>query len=182
MFAFILVVHEANDEDYSASVNAILYRRASTKRGKRRPSSPFSHEEISAISAYSSPRRRSSVFTTSSEYVNIELSFPPPLRSIVMSSGYYRTAISIGDDAEIKEEEIYENIRLHKEVIANVKQQPWPVRRKLKLIEQAKSYVKRHEGELQVRLKQSRSTKDILTRFHIMMIKVRELSINFTTA
>lgn len=53
-----------------------------------------------------------------------------------------------------------------------MKQQPWPVRRKLKLVQQAKAYVKRHEGELQDRLKQSRSTRDILTRFNIVLIKV----------
>lgn len=72
----------------------------------------------------------------------------------------------------MKEEQIFENIRLHKEVIANVKHQPWTVRRKMKLIEQAKAYIKRHEGELQVRLKRSRSTRDILTRFNIVLVKV----------
>lgn len=91
---------------------------------------------------------------------------------------FCRTAISI-DDAEFKEEQIYENIRLHKEVIANVKQQPWPIRRKLKLVQQAKAYVKRHEGELQDRLKQSRSTRDILTRFNIVLIKVSPAARHF---
>lgn len=57
----------SDEEDYSASVNAIIQRRASTKRSKkqtRRTSSPFGAET-------SNPdRRRSSVFTTSSgEYV-----------------------------------------------------------------------------------------------------------------
>jgi hypothetical protein len=54
----------SEDEDYSASVSAIMQRRASTRRSKRsrRPSSPFSSEA----------RRRSSVFTTSSgEYENL---------------------------------------------------------------------------------------------------------------
>ncbi|KAL1456455.1 hypothetical protein WDU94_001186 [Cyamophila willieti] len=45
------------------------------------------------------------------------------------------------------------------------------MRRKLKLVQQAKSYIKRHEGELQERLAQSRSTKDFLARFNILLVK-----------
>lgn len=71
------------------------------------------------------------------------------------------------------DEQVVENIRLHKEVLSNVKQQPWSMRRKLKLVQQAKSYIKRHEGELQERLAQSRSTKDFLARFNILLVKVR---------
>lgn len=70
------------------------------------------------------------------------------------------------------QEQIFENIRLHKEVLSNVKLQPWTMRRKIKLVQQAKAYVKRHEGELQERLAQSKSTKDILARFNIWFVKV----------
>jgi len=34
----------------------------------------------------------------------------------------------------ITQEEIFENIRLHKEVLESVKQQPWDMRRKIKLV------------------------------------------------
>lgn len=70
------------------------------------------------------------------------------------------------------QEQIFENIRLHKEVLSNVKLQPWTMRRKIKLVQQAKAYVKKHEGELQERLAMSKSTKDILARFNIWLIKV----------
>jgi hypothetical protein len=55
----IICMYIDEDDDYSASMTAILQRRASTRKvktGKRRTSSPFD----------GSDRRRSSVFTTSS--------------------------------------------------------------------------------------------------------------------
>lgn len=58
---------ESDDEDYSASVNAIMQRRASTKkarrRNSRRGSSPFSPD---ILMGSETGRRRSSVYTTSS--------------------------------------------------------------------------------------------------------------------
>lgn len=81
------------------------------------------------------------------------------------------TAINI-EDAGISQEQIFENIRLHKEVLGSVRQQPWSIRRKMKLVQQAKEYVKKHEGQLQERLAMSKSTRDILARFHILLVKV----------
>lgn len=72
----------------------------------------------------------------------------------------------------VTQEQIFENLRLHKEVLCSVKQQPWGMRRKLKLVQQAKAYVKRHEGALQERLAQSKTTRDILASCNIMLIKV----------
>lgn len=43
----------------------------------------------------------------------------------------------------------------------------------MKLVKQAKKYVKKHEGELQERLAQSKNTKDIWARFDMVMVKVR---------
>lgn len=83
----------------------------------------------------------------------------------------YSTAINIENDG-ISQEQILENIRLHKEVLGSVRQQPWSIRRKMKLVQQAKEYVKKHEGELQERLAMSKSTRDILARFHIVVVKV----------
>lgn len=73
---------------------------------------------------------------------------------------------------EATQEEIFENIKLHKEVLSNVKMQPWNMRKKLKLVIQAKTYIKKHEGVLQERLAQSHSTKDMLARWNILLIKV----------
>lgn len=63
----ILDAEETDEEDYSASVNAIIQRRASTRRSKkynRRASSPFSLDLVPT--EVDETRRRSSVFTTSS--------------------------------------------------------------------------------------------------------------------
>jgi hypothetical protein len=83
----------------------------------------------------------------------------------------YSTAINI-EDTGISQEQIFENIRLHKEVLGSVRQQPWSIRRKMKLVQQAKEYVKKHEGQLQERLAMSKSTRDILARFNILVVKV----------
>lgn len=51
----------------------------------------------------------------------------------------FRTAISVGDavnNQESTKEQIFENIRLHKEVLQSVKLQPWSMRRKLRLVRQ----------------------------------------------
>ncbi|XP_023937963.2 transmembrane channel-like protein [Bicyclus anynana] len=135
----------SEDEDYSASLSAVLrHRRASVRRSRkgrtRRPSSPFLADETRL-------RRRSSVFTTSSG----------------------DTVISIDDQPIVTQEQIFENIHLHKEVLGSVKQQPLGMRRKLKIVHQAKGYIKRHEGQLQERLAQSKSTKDIYARFNILV-------------
>ncbi|XP_050361227.1 transmembrane channel-like protein [Nymphalis io] len=135
----------SEDEDYSASLSAVLrQRRASVRRSRkgrvRRSSSPFLPDEIRS-------RRRSSVFTTSSG----------------------DTAISIDDQPVVTQEQIFENIHLHKEVLGSVKQQPLGMRRKLKIVHQAKGYIKRHQGQLQERLAQSKSTRDIYARFNILL-------------
>lgn len=41
-----------------------------------------------------------------------------------------------GTNQESTQEQIFENIRLHKEVIQSVKLQPWHIRKKLKLVRQ----------------------------------------------
>lgn len=51
---------------------------------------------------------------------------------------FLRTAVSVGDGThqESTKEQIFENIRLHKEVLQSVKLQPWSMRRKLRLVRQ----------------------------------------------
>ncbi|XP_050334193.1 transmembrane channel-like protein [Bactrocera neohumeralis] len=133
-----------DDEDYSVSVTAIIQRRASVRgyRGKR--GSRYSRRASSPMDHLMDTveRRRSSVYTSSSDE---------------------------GTNQESTQEQIFENIRLHKEVIQSVKLQPWPMRKKLKLVRQAKTYVARHEGALQERFAMSRSTKDLWARFKILM-------------
>lgn len=79
------------------------------------------------------------------------------------------------DDVDIintKEQQVFEKLKLHKEVLGATKYQPWPLRKKIKLVKQAKSYVRKHEGALQERLAQSKSTKDILTQVSIYLTNV----------
>ncbi|CAD7002954.1 unnamed protein product, partial [Ceratitis capitata] len=100
-----------DEEDYSVSVSAIIQRRASVRgyRGKR--GSRYSRRASSPMDHLMDTveRRRSSVYTTSSDE---------------------------GTNQESTQEQIFENIRLHKEVIQSVKLQPWPMRKKLKLVRQ----------------------------------------------
>ncbi|XP_044745628.1 transmembrane channel-like protein 3 [Coccinella septempunctata] len=146
------VVQDSDEEDYSASVNAIIQRRASTRRSKRRrdsrrASSPYTPDVLPSTE---NDRRRSSAFTTSSG----------------------DTAITVEDSVQAaSQEQIFENIKIHKEVLQYVKMQPWDMRKKLKLVIQAKAYIKRHEGALQERLANSGSTKDRLARFYIYFLK-----------
>ncbi|XP_053994834.1 transmembrane channel-like protein, partial [Hylaeus volcanicus] len=135
---------DGDEDDYSASACAIMQRRSSSRRQsrrKRRPSSPFS------VEAEATFRRRSSVYT--------------------ISSG--ETAISIEESGS--QEQIFEKLKLHKEVLSGVKQQPWPLRRKIRLVRQAKAYVRRHEGVLQERLAHTRSTKDAIARISLFTTK-----------
>ena len=51
----------------------------------------------------------------------------------MLNLDHRETAISMGDDA-FTEEEISETIRAHKQIIANMRSQHWPMHRKLKVI------------------------------------------------
>lgn len=56
------------------------------------------------------------------------------------------TAISLGDSAnqpKSTKEQIFENIRLHKEVLQSVKAQPWSMKRKLRLVRQVRIFFSR---------------------------------------
>lgn len=51
-----------------------------------------------------------------------------------------------GTNQESTQEQIFENIRLHKEVIQSVKLQPWHIRKKLKLVRQVCEGDEKAEG------------------------------------
>ncbi|KAJ8687550.1 hypothetical protein QAD02_023344 [Eretmocerus hayati] len=199
---------ESEEDDYSASACAIIQRRNSSRRHsrrRRRPSSPFSSDvaivaAAAAASSTSEPRRRSSVFTTSSAdsgAVSVQedsnsgpISSSIPVATSIPVSNISTTVTTsasgtVGTPPSLMEEQMFERLRLHKEVLSGVKQQPWPLRRKLRLVRQAKAYVRKHEGALQQRLAHARSTRDVLARASILVSKrwqhfKREL-INFKT-
>jgi hypothetical protein len=72
------------------------------------------------------------------------------------------------------EEQINQQLGLHKEVVHNMRYQPWDMGRKLRVLRRAKSYVSQHEGALQQRLAEARTAKDILARGQLLVAKVRE--------
>ncbi|KAK2913368.1 hypothetical protein Q8A67_001767 [Cirrhinus molitorella] len=45
-------------------------------------------------------------------------------------------------------EELFQNIQVQKEIIANIRTKPWPIRRKLKVLKQAREIVLKYEGRL----------------------------------
>ncbi|XP_055538151.1 transmembrane channel-like protein isoform X2 [Wyeomyia smithii] len=135
-----------DDDDYSASINAILKRKASVKK-KRVPRNLRRSSSLTNQAMGSGERRRSSVYTSSSG----------------------ETAITLEEAREEStQDKIFENIRLHKEVLRSVKLEPWSMKRKLKLVKQAKSYISKHEGVLQEHFS-SRTAKSLLTQFNIFL-------------
>jgi hypothetical protein len=94
-------------------------------------------------------------------------------RSIFSSSAESLT--SFDDSLSITtQEQLYENIRLHKEIIQSVKLQPWSLSKKYKIVQKAKQYVSKHEDTLQERFAQSGNTKDLYARFKIVLADVSE--------
>ncbi|XP_053662984.1 transmembrane channel-like protein [Anopheles marshallii] len=151
-----------DDEDYSASINAIIQRKASVKKKRggykgghhRRTSSPASQMMGLASEPMADGRRRSSVYTTSSGETGITL--PGDDHSIGR------------DESAGRQDKLFDTIRLHKEVLQTVKLQPISMKRKLRLVQQAKSYITRHEGALQEHFT-SRTARSLLAQFNIFL-------------
>ena len=70
------------------------------------------------------------------------------------------------------EEQLDGHVALHKEVVGNMRYQPWPISRKLRILRKAKLYVRQHEGVLQQRLAESRAAKDVFARARLLLTKV----------
>uniref|UniRef100_A0A182QSL2 TMC domain-containing protein n=1 Tax=Anopheles farauti TaxID=69004 RepID=A0A182QSL2_9DIPT len=158
-----------DDEDYSASINAIIQRKASVKKKRggykgaqhhRRTSSPASQMMGLASDTMMGDghRRRSSVYTTSSGETGISMA--PP-------GGDDHSALG-RDESAGRQDKLFDTIRLHKEVLQTVKLQPISMKRKLRLVQQAKSYITRHEGALQEHFT-SRTARSLLAQFNIFL-------------
>lgn len=92
-------------------------------------------------------------------------------RSIFSTSAESLT--SFDDSVSITtQEQIYENIRLHKEIIQSVKNQPWSLSKKYKIVQKVKQYISKHEDTLQERFAMSGNTKDLYARFKILLADV----------
>ena len=48
-------------------------------------------------------------------------------------------------------------VKLHQEVIEQAKYQFWPLEKKLRVVQQGKEYVRKHQSEMEERLRESRT-------------------------
>lgn len=55
--------------------------------------------------------------------------------------------MTFNDDA-MSQEDIMETLKAYQHLITNIKNQNWPMFRKLRIIRRAKLYIKSHEGDL----------------------------------
>lgn len=68
----------------------------------------------------------------------------------------------------------HQQLALHKEVIQNMRYQPWSLGRKLRILRKAKQFVREHEGALQLRLAESRAARDVFARAQLFISKARD--------
>ncbi|XP_042206311.1 uncharacterized protein LOC121855437 [Homarus americanus] len=146
------LLEEPAEDDFNASVSAILKR--SNSKGSRRGSKKRKK------------MRRTSTMTTSSGEIPM-YHWKCYIGSQCSNRGV--VARTVVEMEESTADEVAETLRIHKEVLAGVNQQPWPIARKLRLARTAQEYIKRHEGELEERLAHSSSTKDVLLRYFILV-------------
>ena len=64
-----------------------------------------------------------------------------------------------------------DTLKLHREVIEQVKYQLWPLDKKMRILQQAKEYVKKHESEMEERLAQSKTCASRLKQMYFYVIK-----------
>ncbi|KAG1692289.1 Transmembrane channel-like protein 3 [Nymphon striatum] len=142
-----------DDEDYADSVDAIMRRKYSQDKGS-------GSKKGRRMSRRSSTRRTSSPFLGSDG----DSFYRRRRRSGSTTTSGDDTVLSI-DEQELTADEISENLRLHKEVISSVKQQPWKMMKKLGMLRRAKTYVQKHEGEIA----QSKRSRDVFAKYKILI-------------
>jgi len=67
-----------------------------------------------------------------------------------------------------------QQLALHKEVVQNMRYQPWDLGRKLRILRRAKQFIREHEGALQLRLAESRDARDVFARAQLFLSKVKK--------
>uniref|UniRef100_G3PFY3 Transmembrane channel-like protein n=1 Tax=Gasterosteus aculeatus aculeatus TaxID=481459 RepID=G3PFY3_GASAC len=102
--------------------------------------SPVSEPSVGSIRSLSAARRHKSIRKNS--------------RRIYSAYQNHQQGSSDEDDKEDERvesndpEEMFQNIQYQKEIIANIRTRPWPMRRKLKVLKQAREIVLKYEGRL----------------------------------
>ena len=91
---------------------------------------------------------------------------------------YNRMNVAMDDPLdELQSQQVREShLAMHKEVVQNMRYQPWDLGRKLRILRRAKAFVREHEGALQQRLSESRAAKDVFARGQQLIAKVKKVS------
>ena len=71
-----------------------------------------------------------------------------------------------------RSESVYENLKLHREVVDQVKYQIWPLDKKLRMVRQAKLFVSQHEKEMKNQLKSDKSFGSYAKQFWIRTVEI----------
>ena len=91
-------------------------------------------------------------------------------------SGILRTSSSRPTSRHSEEsrrsESVYENLKLHREVVEQVKYQLWPLDRKLRMVRQAKLFVSQHEKEMKNQLKSDKSFWSYVKQFRLSTVEI----------
>ncbi|XP_015245262.1 PREDICTED: transmembrane channel-like protein 3 [Cyprinodon variegatus] len=69
-------------------------------------------------------------------------------------------------------EEMFQNIQYQKEIIANIRSRPWPMRRKLKVLKQAREIVLKYEGQLTRTRGYQTAGADLLKKLYRLLYNV----------
>ena len=67
---------------------------------------------------------------------------------------------------------MYENLKLHREVVDQVKYQLWPLDKKLRMVRQAKLFVSQHEKEMKNQLKSDKSFGSYVKQCWITTVEI----------
>ena len=62
-------------------------------------------------------------------------------------------------------------LRVHNEVIEQAKYQMWPLDKKIRVVQQAKEYVKKHNSEMEERLAQSKTCTSRVQQLYFYCLK-----------
>ena len=96
-------------------------------------------------------------------------------RRLSTVSGMARTSsrpTSQHSEESRRSESVYENLKLHREVVEQVKYQLWPLDKKLRMVRQAKLFVSQHEKEMKNQLKSDKSLGSYVKQFWLRTVEI----------
>eukprot|EP00095_Tigriopus_kingsejongensis_P002203 maker-scaffold1312_size48844-snap-gene-0.10 protein:Tk02203 transcript:maker-scaffold1312_size48844-snap-gene-0.10-mRNA-1 annotation:"transmembrane channel-like protein 1" len=145
---------DSADDEYTDSLMEIT-RSRSRQGGSRRRSSNLDQGRRLSTTSSLMRRRASSAFAGSSD------------------DG--ESLLTRTDASGVSKSDL-ETLKLHKEVIEQTKYQAWPLDKKLRVIKQAKDYVRRHEDEMQEKMAQRRTMSSLFQGAQLLIIRFLQFS------